>query len=69
MYTGKQKACLASYRVALRVDNAGKPHSIAENLILSAALDMAEIMFGKQAVENLKSIPLSDNTQDKRYGH
>nr|XP_022909864.1 protein FAM200A-like [Onthophagus taurus] len=57
-----EKALLASYRVAFRVAKAGKPHSIAENLILPAALDIAEVMFGKQEVEKLKSIPLSDNT-------
>ncbi|KAL0822667.1 hypothetical protein ABMA28_004690 [Loxostege sticticalis] len=61
-----EKALLASYRIALRVAKAGKPHTIAENLILPAALDMAEVMFGKQEVEKLKSIPLSDNTIQRR---
>lgn len=70
-----EKALLASCRAAFRVAKAGKPHSIAENLILPAALDFAEIMFSKQEVEKLKRIPLSDNTiqvlplQDKRYGY
>ncbi|CAH2101121.1 unnamed protein product [Euphydryas editha] len=48
MSNENEKALLASYRVAFRVAKAGKPHTIAENLILPAALDMAEIMFGKQ---------------------
>lgn len=61
-----EKALLASYRVAFRVAKAGKPHTIAENLILPAALDIAQIMFGKQEVEKLKSIPLSDNTIQRR---
>lgn len=64
-----EKALLASYRVAFRVAKAGKPHSIAENLILPAALDIAEIMFGKQEVEKLKSIPLSDNTIQRRISN
>ncbi|XP_074115745.1 protein FAM200B-like [Cotesia typhae] len=46
-----EKALLASYRVAFRVAKAGKPHTIAENLILPAILDIADIMFGKQEVE------------------
>lgn len=64
-----EKALLASYRVAFRVAKAGKSHSIAENLILPAALDIAEIMFGKQEVEKLKSIPLSDNTIQRRISN
>lgn len=61
-----EKALLASYRVAFRVAKAGKPHTIAENLILPVELDIAEIMFGKQEVEKLKSIPLSVNTIQRR---
>ncbi|KAK5648664.1 hypothetical protein RI129_003556 [Pyrocoelia pectoralis] len=61
-----EKALLASYRVAFHVAKAGKPHTIAENLILPAALDIAEIMFGKQEVQKLKSIPLPDNTIQRR---
>ncbi|KAK4886170.1 hypothetical protein RN001_002441 [Aquatica leii] len=61
-----ESALLASYRVAFRVAKAGKPHTIAENLILPAALDIAVIMFGKQEIEKLKSVPLSDNTIQRR---
>nr|XP_022909920.1 zinc finger BED domain-containing protein 5-like [Onthophagus taurus] len=64
-----EKALLAIYRVAFRVAKAGKPHSIAENLILPAALDIAEIMFGKQEVEKLKSIPISNNTIQRRISN
>ncbi|KAJ8728815.1 hypothetical protein PYW07_006511 [Mythimna separata] len=39
-----ESSLLASYKVAYRVAKAGKPHTIAENLILPAALDMVEIM-------------------------
>lgn len=64
-----EKVLLASYRIAFRVAKAGKPHSIAENLILPAALDIAEIMFGKEEVKKLKSIPLSDNTIQRRISN
>ncbi|XP_023210685.1 zinc finger BED domain-containing protein 5-like [Centruroides sculpturatus] len=61
-----ENALLASYRVAYRVAKAGKPHTDAENLILPAALDMVEIMLGRQEASKLKSIPLSDNTIERR---
>lgn len=45
-----EKALLASSRVAFRVVKAGKLHTIAENVIFHVALDIPEIMFGKQEV-------------------
>ncbi|GBP39123.1 Protein FAM200B [Eumeta japonica] len=39
-----ESALLASYKVAYRVAEAGKSHTIAENLNLPTALDMVEIM-------------------------
>nr|XP_036214853.1 protein FAM200B-like [Bactrocera oleae] len=61
-----ESTLLASYKVAYRVAKAGKPHTIAENLILLAALDMVEIMVSKQEANKLKKIPLSDNTISRR---
>lgn len=61
-----ESALLASYKVAYRVAKAGKPHTIAEDLILPSALDMVEIMVGKQEANKLKNIPLSDNTISRR---
>ncbi|CAG5026245.1 unnamed protein product [Parnassius apollo] len=61
-----ESALLASYKVAYRVAKTGKPHTIAENLILPAALDMVEIMVSKQEANKLKNIPLSDNTISRR---
>ncbi|KAK5648387.1 hypothetical protein RI129_003279 [Pyrocoelia pectoralis] len=58
MFNLNEKALLASYRVAFRVAKAGKPHTIAENLILPAVLDIIAL--------KLKSIPLSDNTIQRR---
>ncbi|KAB0790827.1 hypothetical protein PPYR_15129, partial [Photinus pyralis] len=64
--TVNKSTLLASYKVAYRVAKAGKPHTIAENLILPAALDMVEIMVGQPEANKLKSIPLSDNTISRR---
>lgn len=61
-----EKVLLVSYRVAYRVAKAGKPQTIAENSILPAALDITEIMFGKQEVEKLKNMSISDNTIQRR---
>ncbi|XP_050523076.1 protein FAM200B-like [Daktulosphaira vitifoliae] len=61
-----ESALLASYKVAYRVAKAGKPHTIAENLILPAALYMVEIMVSKQEANKLKNIPLSDNTISRK---
>ncbi|XP_067129148.1 zinc finger BED domain-containing protein 5-like [Centruroides vittatus] len=43
----------ASYLVALRVAKMSKPHTIAENLILPAAIDMVSVLIG---VEEAKKI-------------
>jgi hypothetical protein len=38
-----------------------KPHTIAETLILLAAIDMVKTMCGEAEAQKLTSIPLSDN--------
>ncbi|XP_060865035.1 zinc finger BED domain-containing protein 5-like [Metopolophium dirhodum] len=56
------KALLASYKVAFRVAQSKKPHTIAEELILPSAIDMVSTMIGESAANQLKNIPLSNNT-------
>ncbi|VVC38691.1 Hypothetical protein CINCED_3A001663 [Cinara cedri] len=56
----------ASYLVALRVARESKPHTIAENLILLAAIDMVNIMIGAEEANKLKTIPLSNDTISRR---
>lgn len=56
----------ASYLVALRVAKMSKPHTIAENLILPAAIDMVSVLIGVEEAKKLKKIPLSNDTISRR---
>ena len=61
--TGFRKAVsVTDFEVSYRIAKCKKPHTIGENLILPAAIDMVRIMFGKNEAQKLKNIPLSDNT-------
>ncbi|GFV36005.1 SCAN domain-containing protein 3 [Trichonephila clavipes] len=43
-----------------------KPHTIAEKLILPAAIEIVETMFGDNFSKELQSIPLSNDTFSRR---
>ncbi len=61
------KQCLeASYVVAKIIGKLGKPHTIAETLILPAAQDMCRIMIGDSAAAKLGAVPLSNDTVSRR---
>ncbi|XP_063813110.1 SCAN domain-containing protein 3-like [Pseudophryne corroboree] len=62
-------ALLASYKVAHRIAMCKKPHTIAEELILPAAVDMVNIMVGESAGKLLSKVPLSNNTISRRIQH
>ena len=47
------KALLASHQVRHRIANRKKPHSIAEEIILPAAIDLASTMIGEGAAEKI----------------
>ena len=64
--TVSSKALQASYAVSMLVAKSKKPHSIVEELILPAAIAMAEIMIDKKAADELKKVPLSNNTVSRR---
>ncbi len=57
-----EKAQQASYLAALRIAKCKKPHTIGEELILPAAVDMCRVMVGEEAANKIKSIPLSNDT-------
>ena len=60
------KGLEASYMVSYRVARTGKPHTIVEDLILPAAVDMAGIMLGEKAQKTIQTIPSSNNTVSRR---
>ena len=59
---------MASYKAAYRVARCKKPHTFAEELILSAATDLVGIMTGDNAAKKLKNVSLSNNTICRRHG-
>ena len=56
------KALLASYQVAHRIAKCKKPYTIAEELILPAAVDLATTMIGEGAAQKLILVPLANDT-------
>ena len=56
------KAQLASCKVAYRITKCKKPHTIAEEVVLPAALDLVSTMIGESVAQKLKVVPLSNNT-------
>lgn len=61
--TGNSKCALkASYLVARRVAQTKKAFTIAEELVLPAAVDMCCEMIGEAAAKKLLTIPLSNDT-------
>lgn len=61
-----KNALKASYEVALKIAKVGKPHTIAEELILPAAIDMVSNMINPQEPDKLKKIPISNDTVSRR---
>ena len=57
---------VASYKIAYRIAKEKKPHSIAETLIKSCALEMAEIVCGSDQRRKLEGIPKSNNVVKSR---
>ena len=49
---------MSSHRVALRVAQSKKPHTIVEELIKPCALEMAVTILGNDARKKLELVPL-----------
>ncbi|XP_050528105.1 zinc finger BED domain-containing protein 5-like [Daktulosphaira vitifoliae] len=64
--SGNKKATLASYEVAQLVAKSGKAHTIAEELILPAAIVLCKTMLGESAAKLISSVPLSNNSIQRR---
>ena len=64
--SASKQIMFASYLVALRIAKTMKPHTIGEQLVKPAALEMVKIVCGDEAAKKLQSIPLSDNTVRSR---
>ncbi|GFX45676.1 SCAN domain-containing protein 3 [Trichonephila clavipes] len=52
--------------ISLKKARCKKPHTIAEELILRAAIEIVETMFGDNFAKELQSIPLSNDTVSRR---
>lgn len=62
----QEQALRASYLVAHRIAKAKKPHTVAEELILPAAMDMVREVLDQSAADKLITIPLSNDTIARR---
>ena len=56
----------ASFRVSHIIGKQGKPHTIAESLILPCAKIMVECVLGDKEAKKLDKIPLSNDTVTRR---
>lgn len=60
------QALRASYYIAHHIAKAKKPHTIAEELLLAAAMDLVREVLDKSAADKLKLIPLSNDAISRR---
>lgn len=61
-----KNATLASYQIAELIAKSGKPHTIAEELIVPAAVQMCKTMLGESAAKTIGSIPVTNKTIIRR---
>lgn len=61
-----KQATLASYKVAWRISNKKAPHTIGEDLVKPAAIDMVKTVCGEDVARKLEIIPLSNDTVRRR---
>lgn len=61
-----ENALKTSYKVSHLIAKSGKNHTIGENLILPAAVEIVSCMFGKKEGKIVKTISLSNDTVSRR---
>ena len=66
MTTTKKSFLHASYLISLQIAKTKKPYTIGEELIKSCILSAAEQILGPEAARKSDSIPLSNNTVQRR---
>ena len=67
MWSRQNKALLeASYRIAFRIAQSKKPHTIGEELIKPCLIEATTLVLGKEKASKLEKISLSNDTVKKR---
>ena len=56
------KAQLASFKFSFRIAKCKKAHTIAEEVVLPAALNFVSTIIGESVTQKLKAVPLSNDT-------
>ena len=56
----------AFYKDSYLIAKSTKPFSVGENLVLPAAVKMSEIVHGKKFGDEIRKIPLSNDTVARR---
>jgi hypothetical protein len=64
--TVPKKVLRATYEASYLIAKAKKPHTIGESLIKPVAIKITEILRGKKYADELKFVPLSNDTVSKR---
>ena len=65
-FTVNERYMRASYEASYLIAKSTKPFSVGENLVLPAAVKMSEIVHGKNYVDEIRKMPLSNNTVARR---
>jgi hypothetical protein len=64
--TVPKKVLRASYKALYLITKAKKQNTISESLIMPVAIKIMEILYGKKYTDELKFMPLSNDTVSKR---
>jgi hypothetical protein len=60
------KCLQALYAISLRAAKCKTPHAIVLELVVPSAIEIASIIFDDKTVSQIKAIPCSDNTVQRR---